>query len=112
LNCKITVVSKGARNLSEWNLSESLFSTKPKSFRMASFRMASFRKESFRMESIRRNLSENTCKTQLEYFRMEYFRRNLSENIFREFRESLPSGKTLKVFKENSLKFGTIRIAA
>jgi hypothetical protein len=36
---------KGARNLSEWNLSESLFSTKPESFRMESFR-----KEFFRIE--------------------------------------------------------------
>jgi hypothetical protein len=47
-----------------------------------SFRMESFRKESFIMESFRRNLSENTLKTQLESFIVESFRRNLSENIF------------------------------
>jgi hypothetical protein len=44
--------------------------------------MESFRKESFIMESFRRNLSENTLKTQLESFIVESFRRNLSENIF------------------------------
>jgi hypothetical protein len=87
----------GARNLSEWNLSESLFFTKPESFRIESFR-----KESFRMESFRSNLSENTFRpnwnlsewnlsegifqkifsAKPESFRMESFRRNLSENIF------------------------------
>jgi hypothetical protein len=48
------VLAKEARNLSEWNLSESLFSAKPESFRMESFS-----KELFRMESFRTNLSEN-----------------------------------------------------
>jgi hypothetical protein len=34
------------------------------------------------MESFRKNLSENTFKTQLESFRMESFRRNLSRKYF------------------------------
>jgi hypothetical protein len=84
----------GARSLSEWNRSESLFSTKPESFRMESFR-----KESFRIESLRRNLSEK------KWFQLESLSEwNLSERIFQK-RLFDPTG----IFQKESFRMESFR---
>jgi hypothetical protein len=92
---RLTVVCQGgvwgARNLSEWNLSESLFSTKPESFRMESFR-----KESFRIKSFRRNLSEKNLRPNRNLSEW-----NLSEGIFKKIFSAKPESFIMESFRVN-----------